>query len=143
MGWNAPRAVGTPSTRSSLTRAAGIGGAPGLALYRAFPRWRERRGVAAAVRNRLAGRFQRFVLRLGEHWEAKGAWTRRQSFTRAYIETRLAGRDFLSRQMACCVPSAPPEALEVFRALSADVSVVLGCLRPKKPTRSTGQLLDS
>ena len=47
------------------------------------------------IRNRIAGRFQRFVLRLGGHWEVPGAMGTRPRFVCARDGTRRACRGVL------------------------------------------------
>ena len=79
------------------------------------------------VRNRLAGRFQRFVLRLGEHWETNEAWVRAADLYQRAIELDPLAETFYRRHMICLrAQGQRAEAMEVFRRCRQTLSVVLG-----------------
>jgi two-component SAPR family response regulator len=79
------------------------------------------------LRNRLAGRFQRFVLRLGEHWEANQAWARAGELYQRAIELDPLAEIFYRRHMICLrAQGQRAEAMEVFRRCRQTLSVVLG-----------------
>jgi DNA-binding SARP family transcriptional activator len=79
------------------------------------------------LRNRLAGRFQRFVLRLGEHWEANQAWARAGELYQRAIELDPLAETLYRRHMICLrAQGQRAEAMEVFRRCRQTLSVVLG-----------------
>ena len=80
------------------------------------------------VRNRLAGRFQRFVLRLGERWETNEAWVRAADLYQRAIELDPLAGNVLSKTHAVCLRAQGQraEAMEVFRRCRQTLSVVLG-----------------
>jgi two-component SAPR family response regulator len=79
------------------------------------------------LRNRLAGRFQRFVLRLGDHWEANQAWARAGELYQRAIELDPLAEIFYRRHMICLrAQGQRAEAMEVFRRCRQTLSVVLG-----------------
>ncbi|MEP7183384.1 MAG: BTAD domain-containing putative transcriptional regulator [Betaproteobacteria bacterium] len=86
------------------------------------------------VRNRLSGRFQRFVLRLGEHWEMDRQWPRAAELYERAIELDPLAETFYRRQMICLhAQGRRAEAIEVFRRCRQTLSVTLGVA----PTRET------
>lgn len=96
------------------------------------------------VRNRLNGRFQRFVIRLGEHWETAGQWARAAELYERAIEIDPLAELFYCRLMVCLREQGRrAEAIEVFRRCRQMLSVTLGV----KPTPTTEavyrDLLDS
>lgn len=80
-----------------------------------------------ALKNRLSGRFQRFVLRLGEHWESRQLWPRAAELYQRAIELDPLGETFYRRQMVCLYAQGQrAEAIEVFRRCRQTLSVTLG-----------------
>jgi LuxR family transcriptional regulator, maltose regulon positive regulatory protein len=79
------------------------------------------------LKNRLSGRFQRFVLRLGEHWESRQIWPRAAELYQRAIELDPLGETFYRRQMVCLhAQGHRAEAIEVFRCCRQTLSVMLG-----------------
>jgi two-component SAPR family response regulator len=79
------------------------------------------------LKNRLSGRFQRFVLRLGEHWESSQLWPRAAELYQRAIELDPLGETFYRRQMVCLQAQGQrAEAIEVFRRCRQTLSVMLG-----------------
>lgn len=79
------------------------------------------------VRNRLDGRFQRYVLRLGEHWENASRWSQAAQLYERVIELDPLAEAFYVRQMACLAGQGRrAEAIEVYRRLRRLLSVTLG-----------------
>jgi len=79
------------------------------------------------VRNRVAGRFQRLVLRLGAHWEAEARWNRAYELYQRAIELDPLAETFYRRQMICLnAQGQRAEAIEVFRRCRQALSIVLG-----------------
>ena len=86
------------------------------------------------VRNRLNGRFQRYVMRLGEHWEATREWPRAIELYERAVELDPLAEAFYGRLMACLSEQGRRcEAIEVFRRCRQMLSVTLGI----KPAEST------
>ena len=80
-----------------------------------------------ALKNRLSGRFHRFVLRLGEHWESRQLWPRAAELYQRAIELDPLGETFYRRQMVCLhAQGQRAEAIEVFRRCRQTLSVMLG-----------------
>jgi LuxR family transcriptional regulator, maltose regulon positive regulatory protein len=80
-----------------------------------------------ALRNRLSGRFQRFVLRLGEHLEACELWPPATELYQRAVELDPLGETFYRRQMVCLLAQGQrAEAIEVFRRCRQTLSVTLG-----------------
>ncbi|MDH5287503.1 MAG: hypothetical protein OEX23_12840 [Betaproteobacteria bacterium] len=79
------------------------------------------------MRNRLAGRFQRFALHLGEDWEVRHQWDRAAALYARVIEIDPLAESFYRRQMVCLqAQGRRAEALEVFRRCRQSLSIVLG-----------------
>jgi DNA-binding SARP family transcriptional activator len=79
------------------------------------------------IRNRLAGRFQRFALRLGEHWESQQQWRRAFELYQRAIELDFSAESFYRRQMICLQAQGQrAEAIEVFRRCRQALSITLG-----------------
>jgi len=79
------------------------------------------------VRNRLSGRFSRFVLRLGEHWESTAQWSRAAEFYQRGIDLDPLAETFYRRRMVCLrAQGLRAEAIEVFRQCRQALSVMLG-----------------
>lgn len=96
------------------------------------------------VRNRLNGRFQRFVIRLGEHWEANGKWECAAELYERGVELDPLAESFYCRLMVCLRQQGHrAEAMQAFRRCRQMLSVTLGV----KPTETTEaeyrELLDS
>ena len=86
------------------------------------------------VRNCLNGRFQRFVIRLGEHWETVGQWSRAAGLYERGVELNPLAETFYCRLMVCLhAQGRRAEAIEVFRRCRQMLSVTLGV----KPTETT------
>jgi len=80
-----------------------------------------------ALKNRLSGRFGRFVLRLGEHWESHEQWQRAAELYQRAIEIDPLGETFYRRQMICLrAQGQRAEAIESFRRCRQMLSVTLG-----------------
>lgn len=87
-----------------------------------------------ATRNRLAGRFSRLVLRLGEHWEAQHLWQQAFALYQRAVELDPLAETFYRRQMICLEALGQrAEAIEVFRRCRQTLSVLVGVA----PTRAT------
>ncbi len=79
------------------------------------------------MKNRLAGRFQRFVLRLGEHWESQQQWRRAFELYQRAVDLDPLAESFYRRQMICLhAQGLRAEAIEVFRRCRQALSVMLG-----------------
>lgn len=79
------------------------------------------------IRNRLAGRFQRFAVRLGEHWESRRQWNRAFELYARAVELDPLAESFYRRQMLCLQAQGQrAEAIEVFRRCRHVLSVTLG-----------------
>lgn len=95
-------------------------------------------------RNRLTGRFQRFALRLGEHWEIRQQWTRAFELYQRVVELDPLAESFYRRQMICLQALGQrAEALEVFRRCRQVLSVTLGVAPTDETERVHRQLLAS
>jgi ATP/maltotriose-dependent transcriptional regulator MalT/DNA-binding SARP family transcriptional activator len=80
-----------------------------------------------ALRNRLNGRFQRFVLRLGEHWESHREWHRAGDLYQRAVELDPLAESLYCRQMVCLQAQGHrAEALDVFRRCRQILSITLG-----------------
>jgi DNA-binding SARP family transcriptional activator len=90
-----------------------------------------------ATRNRLSGRFERFVQRLGAHWERQQRWELASSLYARAIELDPLGETFYRRQMVCLhAQDRRAEAIEVFRRCRQMLSVVLS-IKPSPETEAT------
>jgi len=79
------------------------------------------------LRNRLAGRFQRLVLRLGEYWESRRLWPPAIELYQRAIELDPLAEAYYRRQMLCLQAQGQrTEAIEVFRRCRQTLSVTLG-----------------
>ncbi len=79
------------------------------------------------LRNRLSGRFQRFVLRLGQHWESCADWDRACELYRRAVELDSLAESFYRGQMVCLrAQGRRAEAIEVFRRCRQALSISLG-----------------
>jgi DNA-binding SARP family transcriptional activator len=113
-----------------------------LALYRghfldgeAEARW------LLPVRNRLDGRFQRYVLRLGEHWESTSEWSHAAQLYERVIELSPLAEAFYARLMVCLREQGRrSEAIEVFRRCRQMLSITLG-VQPGEHTQSVYRAL--
>jgi DNA-binding SARP family transcriptional activator len=89
------------------------------------------------LRNRLSGRFQRFVLCLGQHWESRANWDPASELYRRAVELDPLAESFYRGQMVCLqAQGRRAEAIEVFRLCRQTLSIVLGV----RPTRETEQV---
>lgn len=89
------------------------------------------------VRNRLSGRFQGFVLRLGEHWEGARQWTRAAELYQRGVELDPLAEVFYRRLMICLRERGERvEACEVYLRCRQMLSVTLGV----KPAAATEQV---
>lgn len=89
------------------------------------------------VRNRLSGRFQRFVLRLGEHWELAHQWTRAAELYQRGVELDPLSEVFYRRLMVCLREQGERvEACEVYLRCRQMLSITLGV----KPAAATEQV---
>jgi LuxR family maltose regulon positive regulatory protein len=89
------------------------------------------------VRNRLAGRFRRFVQCLGEHLETEQCWPRATELYQRAIELDPLGEAVCRRLMVCLAKQGQrTEAIEVFRRWRQHLSISLGI----KPTTETDAL---
>jgi DNA-binding SARP family transcriptional activator len=92
--------------------------------------------------NRLAGRFQRFVLRLGEHWETHQEWRRAAELYQRAVEIDPLAETFYRRQMICLqAQGRRAEALEVFRRCRQALSISLGVAPTTETLAAYRQLL--
>ena len=88
------------------------------------------------VRNRLSGRFQRFVMRLGDHWEAAAQWPRAAELFERAVELDPLAETFYLRLMVCLREQGKrTEAIEVFRRCRQILSVTLG-VKPAEATEA-------
>lgn len=79
------------------------------------------------IRNRLAGRLQRFALRLGEHWESRQQWRRAIDLYQRVVELDPLAELFYRRQMICLeAQGRRAEAVEVYRRCRQTFSLLLG-----------------
>jgi DNA-binding SARP family transcriptional activator len=79
------------------------------------------------VRNRLAGRFQRFVLRLGGHREIQRRWDDAAELYERAIELDPLAETIYARLMLCRREQGRrAEAIEVFRRCRQMLSITLG-----------------
>jgi DNA-binding SARP family transcriptional activator len=93
--------------------------------------------VLVAVRNRLAGRFERFVQRLGAHWEQQGRWDLAADLYARAIELDPLVETFYRRRMVCLdALDRRTEAIDVFRRCRQMLSVVLG-IKPSPESEAT------
>jgi DNA-binding SARP family transcriptional activator len=93
--------------------------------------------VLVAVRNRLAGRFERFVQRLGAHWEQQGRWDLAADLYARAIELDPLVETFYRRRMVCLdALDRRTEAIDVFRRCRQMLSVVLG-IKPSPASVAT------
>ena len=84
-----------------------------------------------AVRNRLRGRFQSFVLRLGEYWEGARQWARAAELYQRGVDLDPLAEVFYRHLMICLrEQDQRVEAIEVFRRCRQMLSITLGV----KPT---------
>jgi len=89
------------------------------------------------MRNRLASRFQRFVSRLGEHWESRREWDRASALYQRALELDPLAESFYRREMVCLAAQGRrAEAIETFRRCRQSLSIVLGIA----PTAATDQV---
>jgi DNA-binding SARP family transcriptional activator len=96
------------------------------------------------IRNRLAGRFQRFALRLGESWESQQHWRRAFELYQRAVELDPLAESFYRRQMICLQAQGQrAEAVEVFRRCRQTLSVTLGVLPTGETEAVYRQLLAS
>ncbi len=88
------------------------------------------------IRNRLCGRFQRFAMRLGDHWEAAGEWRMAAELFQRAIELEPLAEDFYRRLMVCLREQGRhAEAIGAFRRCRQMLSVTLG-IRPGEATEA-------
>ena len=79
------------------------------------------------LRNRLSGRFARFVLRLAAHWESGKQWSRASELYQRGIELDPLAEAFYRGQMVCLrAQGRRAEAIEVFRQCRHALSIMLG-----------------
>jgi DNA-binding SARP family transcriptional activator len=79
------------------------------------------------IRNRLAGRFERFALRLGEYWESQQQWRRAFELYQRAIDLDPVAETFYRRQMICLQAQGQrAEAIEAYRRCRQMLSVTLG-----------------
>ena len=96
------------------------------------------------IRNRLAGRFQRFALRLGEHWESRHLWRRALDLYARAVELDPMAESFYRRQMVCLhAQGQRAEAIEVFRRCRHMLSVTFGITPTSETEAVYRQLLAS
>lgn len=87
-----------------------------------------------AMRNRLAVRFQRFALRLGEHWEMHQRWRDAIDLYQRAVELDPLAESFYRRQMiGLRVLGQRAEAIDVYRRCRQTLSVTLG-IAPSEET---------
>jgi len=86
------------------------------------------------LRNRLSGRFQQFVLRLGQHWESCANWKAASDLHSRAVALEPLAESFYRGQMVCLqARGRRAEAIEVFRRCRQSLSIVLG-VRPAPAT---------
>lgn len=94
-------------------------------------------GWLLPVRNRLNWRFERFVMRVGDHWESAGQWSRAAEMFQHAIELNPLAEGFYRRWMVCLrEQGSRAEAIDVFRRCRQVLSVTLGV----KPVADTDAL---
>jgi LuxR family maltose regulon positive regulatory protein len=108
-----------------------------LALYRGhFLAGEVEEPWQVAIRNRLAGRFQRFVLRVGQHWESRQEWQRALELYQRATELDTLQESFYRRQMICLhAQGQRAEAVDVYRRCRQALSVTLG-IAPNAETQA-------
>ena len=80
-----------------------------------------------APRNRLTGRLERFVQRLGDHWQATHEWARAGELYQRAIDLDPLAESFYRARMTCLqAEGRRAEALEVFRRCRQMLSITLG-----------------
>lgn len=96
------------------------------------------------MRNRLDGRFQRYALRLGEHWESRREWQRAAVLYQRVVELDPLAEAFYRRQMACLgTQGLRAEAIEVYRRCRQMLSVTLGVAPTSETDAAYRRLLTS
>jgi LuxR family maltose regulon positive regulatory protein len=79
------------------------------------------------IRNRLSGRFERFALRLGEHWESQRQWRRAFELYQRAVDLDPLAEAFYRHQMICLQAQGQrAEAIEVYRRCRQMLSVTVG-----------------
>jgi DNA-binding SARP family transcriptional activator len=96
------------------------------------------------MRNRLDGRFQRYALRLGEHWESRREWQRAAGLYQRVVELDPLAETFYRRQMACLgTQGLRAEAIEVYRRCRRDAVETLGVAPTSETDAALPALLTS
>jgi DNA-binding SARP family transcriptional activator len=79
------------------------------------------------LRNRLSGRFARFVLRVAAHWESGNQWSSAAELYQRGIELDPLAESFYRGRMVCLsAQGRRAEAIEVFRQCRHALSIMLG-----------------
>jgi len=96
------------------------------------------------IRNRLAGRFERFAMRLGQSWESRQQWRRALELYQRAVELDPLAEAFYRRQMICLgALGERAEAIEVFRRCRHTLSLTLGVTPGSETEAVHRQLLGS
>jgi ATP/maltotriose-dependent transcriptional regulator MalT/DNA-binding SARP family transcriptional activator len=95
------------------------------------------------LRNRLSGRFARFVLRLGELWESDARLSSAAELYQRAIEIDPLAETFYRRRMVCLhAQGQRAEAIGVFRQCRQTLAIVLGVTPTSETDAVYRSLLD-
>ena len=97
-----------------------------------------------ATRHRIDDSFQRFVERLGRHWEATGQWASAEHLYGVALESDPLAEAFYRQRMVCLQAlGRRAEAIEVFRRCQYMLSVRMGVAPAQETERAYRDLSGS